>query len=57
MARKFGPLFIISPLLGEASRHVPDVVQRAYPDVPWREMNDMRNMVIHEYFGVDLEIL
>ena len=25
--------------------------------LPWREMGDMCNMVIHEYFGIDLEIL
>lgn len=43
--------------IGEAARHVPPEVQEAWPALPWREMGDMRNVVIHEYFGVDPEIL
>jgi uncharacterized protein with HEPN domain len=44
-------------VIGEAARHVPIEVREAWPAVPWREMGDMRNVVIHEYFGVDPEIL
>ncbi len=44
-------------VIGEAARHVPDEVVSAYPNLPWREMSDMRNIVIHEYFGVDLAII
>ena len=44
-------------VIGEAARHVPEAVKAQWPQVPWREMSDMRNVVIHEYFGVDLEIL
>jgi uncharacterized protein with HEPN domain len=44
-------------VIGEAARHVPPEVQQDWPQLPWREMGDMRNVVIHEYFGVDLEIL
>ena len=36
---------------------MPLEVQQSWPQLPWREMGDLRNVVIHEYFGVDLEIL
>jgi uncharacterized protein with HEPN domain len=44
-------------IIGEAARHVPPEVQAAWPALPWREMSDMRNVVIHHYFGVDPDIL
>ena len=44
-------------VIGEAARHVPTDVRVRYPEISWREMSDMRNVVIHEYFGVYLEIL
>ncbi len=44
-------------VVGEAARKVPDEVAARYPAIPWREMGDMRNVVIHEYFGIDTRIL
>ena len=44
-------------LIGEAARKLPDEVTAAYPPIPWREMGDMRNIVIHEYFGIDAKII
>jgi uncharacterized protein with HEPN domain len=44
-------------VIGEAARLVPSEVQGQHPEIPWREMGDIRNVVIHEYFGVDLDIL
>lgn len=44
-------------VIGEAARKVPEEVTAIYPLIPWREMGDMRNVVIHEYFGVDPKIL
>jgi uncharacterized protein with HEPN domain len=44
-------------VIGEASRHVPEEVRALFPEVPWMDMADMRNVLIHEYFGVDLHIL
>jgi hypothetical protein len=44
-------------VIGEAARHIPEKVQRQFPDIPWVEMKGMRNILIHEYFGVSLEIL
>ena len=44
-------------VIGEAARHVPEETRGRYPDVPWVDMADMRNVLIHEYFGVDFVIL
>jgi len=44
-------------IIGEAARHVPDEIVAAHPELPWAEMRAMRNVVVHEYFGVTLETL
>lgn len=44
-------------IIGEASRHVPRTIKAKYPDLPWMEMYTMRNIVIHEYHGVNLKII
>lgn len=44
-------------ILGEAAKNMPEEVVEKYPDIPWSNMVSMRNKVIHEYFGVDLDIL
>lgn len=44
-------------IIGEAARHVPEEIQVRYPSVPWRLMWDMRNVLIHDYPGVDLEVV
>lgn len=41
-------------IIGEAARHVPPEVLTRYPDLPWAEMRGMRNLLMHEYFGVDV---
>ncbi len=44
-------------IIGEASAHLPDEVYKQFNDVPWHMMRAIRNILIHEYFGVDLEII
>ena len=44
-------------IIGEAARHIPASVRRRHLQVPWQDMVAMRNKLIHEYFGVDLEVL
>ncbi len=44
-------------IIGEASKNVPENVRSQYPDVPWKRMIGLRNIVIHDYFGVDLSIV
>lgn len=44
-------------IIGEAAKNIPKRLKNQYPKVPWEKMVGMRNKVIHEYFGVDVEIL
>jgi uncharacterized protein with HEPN domain len=44
-------------IIGEASRHVPREIKDRHKDLPWVEMNTMRNIVVHEYHGVNLKII
>ena len=44
-------------IIGEAVKHMPKEVMSAHPEIPWAEMRAMRNVVVHEYFGVTNETL
>jgi uncharacterized protein with HEPN domain len=44
-------------VLGEAVRGVPSEVQAANPEIPWAKMRGMRNLLVHEYFGIDDQIV
>jgi uncharacterized protein with HEPN domain len=41
-------------IIGEAARRVSQETRDKYPQIPWREMTSMRNLVIHEYDVVDI---
>ena len=41
-------------IIGEAARTVPDEVTSRYPAVPWKMAREMRHVLVHAYFGVDL---
>ena len=41
-------------IIGEASSNISDEIRNKYPIVPWSKMKAMRNIVVHEYFGVNL---
>ena len=44
-------------VIGEASKRVPAQIRDANTDVEWRAMARMRDRLIHDYFGVDLDIV
>ena len=44
-------------IIGEATDNVPAEIKKTHSDIPWRKIKDMRNTIIHEYFGVDKKVL
>lgn len=44
-------------IIGEAVKNLPAEVKKHHPGVPWRSITALRNVLIHEYFGVDLSIV
>ncbi len=44
-------------IIGEASKNVPTEIQEKYPEIPWRKMYGLRNLIAHEYFGIDYEMI
>lgn len=44
-------------IIGEASKNIPERIRHKYPSVPWRKMIGLRNLISHEYFGVDYEMI
>ena len=44
-------------IIGEAVRGIPREIEASYPKIPWVEVRGIRNIVIHEYFQVNLSII
>lgn len=42
-------------MIGEAIKHVPPDTRARFAEIPWREIVGMRDVLIHEYFSIDLE--
>ena len=46
-----------SEIIGEACKNINSEMKEQYSQIPWRDITAMRNKLIHEYFGVDIETL
>jgi len=44
-------------VMGEAVTHLPEAVKKNNPKIPWILIKGMRNRLIHEYFGTDLQFV
>ncbi len=42
-------------IVGEAAKNIPEKIRKENPTVPWKDMAGMRDVLIHDYSGVDLE--
>ena len=57
MTKPRTPASGILKLWGEASKFVPDETKLANPEIEWKKIGNYCNLLIHEYFGVNLEIV
>lgn len=44
-------------IIGEAIRNLSEETKQKYPQVPWKDIVDTRNKLIHDYFGVDINLV
>jgi uncharacterized protein with HEPN domain len=44
-------------IIGEAVKHLPEEIREDHRDIPWRQIAGMRDIIIHEYFGVTLNMV
>jgi uncharacterized protein with HEPN domain len=44
-------------IIGEAVKNIPNEIKNRDKSIPWRDIANMRNLLIHEYFGIDYEIV
>ena len=44
-------------VIGEAAKKVSGRLKRAHPQIPWREMAGTRDRIVHEYFGINYDIV
>jgi uncharacterized protein with HEPN domain len=44
-------------IISEAAAHLPEDLSADHPEIPWQDMRDMRNVLAHEYFGINEKIV
>lgn len=44
-------------IIGEAANHLPHEITDAHPEIPWAQIRGFRNILVHQYFGVDVAVV
>ncbi|MBE9130247.1 MULTISPECIES: DUF86 domain-containing protein [unclassified Coleofasciculus] len=44
-------------IIGEATKKIPSELRAKYPDIPWSAVAGMRDILVHEYWQVDVEVV
>ncbi len=43
-------------IIGEAVKNIPQEIRKTYPQIPWKQIAAMRDIITHEYWGIDLKL-
>lgn len=44
-------------MIGEAAKHLPSEITAAHPEIAWPQIRGFRNILVHQYFGIDVDIV
>ena len=44
-------------IIGEAAKNISEQTRQQYPDVAWKQITALRNLLTHEYFGIDIQLV
>lgn len=44
-------------VMAESSQRLADEIKKTYPDIPWKGISGFRNILVHDYLGVDLDMI
>ncbi len=44
-------------IIGEAAKNVSKEMRSRHPDIPWRDMAGLRDIIVHQYFGIKLDVI
>lgn len=44
-------------VMSESSQRLAEETKKHYPDIPWKEISGFRNILVHDYLGVDLDVI
>lgn len=56
-SEKQGAIIRRIEIMGEATKKISSQTRKKYPNIPWKEMAGMRDVVIHEYFGISINLI
>jgi uncharacterized protein with HEPN domain len=55
--RTFEAVVLNLLFIGEATKNIPQEIRAAYPDVPWRDMAGLRDVIVHQYFALQKDVI
>jgi uncharacterized protein with HEPN domain len=44
-------------VIGEAAKNLPAAIRERHPEIDWKAIIGLKNVLVHEYFGVDVEVI